>query len=114
MVRTMEELWFSTPSNSSQQIRSDVLVTIPVILGVCEAFKDRQSPLEEVLSSIVLSKDSKDNKDQGLSSALRTRFSELCDAMIDGLLDASDFPNFVSLSERARSSAADSLYLDHR
>lgn len=60
-------------------------------MGVCGNFKDRQSPLEDMLSKIVAGKDGAD------VSALHMRYSELCDAMIDGLVDASDFLNFVSL-----------------
>lgn len=67
-----------------------MLAKVSVIMGVCGNFKDRQSPLEDMLSKVVSSKEGAD------VSALHERYSELCDAMIDGLVDASDFMNFVS------------------
>ena len=88
----MEELWFTSPSGASQQGRADMLGSIPVILGVCESFKDKQSQLEELLNSMVSGKDGKEKSSQ---SALKSRFSDLCDALIDSLLDASEIPNFV-------------------
>lgn len=68
-----------------------LLAKVSVIMGVCGNFKDRQSPLESILSKIVSSKEGID------VSELHSRYVEICDTMIDGLVDASDFMGFVSL-----------------
>lgn len=60
-------------------------------MGVSGNFRDRQSPLEQVLSKIVSGKEGAE------VSALHDNYSEICDTMIDGLVDASEFTNFVSL-----------------
>ena len=86
-VRSIEELWF--PLVSSDQ---DTLNTAAVIMSVSGYFKDRQSPLEDVLSKIV------SEKDGGDTHSLRARFTSVFDAMIDGLIDPSDLKNFVSLN----------------
>lgn len=96
-VKTMEELWFTAPNTS--QARTDILSSIPVILGVCEAFKDKQSQFEELLSSMI---SNKDGKEKGAQNTLKGRFSDLCDALIDGLLDASEIPNFVRIHKDNR------------
>lgn len=59
-------------------------------MGVSGNFRDRQSPLEQVLSKIVAGKEGAE------ISALHDNYSEICDTMIDGLVDASEFSNFVS------------------
>ncbi|KAH8114301.1 hypothetical protein DFH11DRAFT_1508962 [Phellopilus nigrolimitatus] len=102
-IKTLEELWFvtSAPSGhrthgqgdpSSQLERGHLLATVSVIMGVCGNFKDRQSPLEDMLNKIVSGKEGAD------VSALRLRLAELCDALIDGLVDASDFMNFTVIN----------------
>lgn len=103
-IKTLEELWFSQPltnlsknnENLAQVERNQLLARVSVIMGVCGNFKDRQSPLEDMLSKIVAGKEGAD------VSALHDRYAELCDAMIDGLVDASDFMNFVSLDATIR------------
>lgn len=100
-MKTMEELWFP-PSNTlpgtktqaqMDQERNRILSKVSVIMGVCGNFKDRQSPLEDMLNKLVSGRDGAD------LSALQRQYGEVCDAMIDGLVDASDFMNFVSSSE---------------
>lgn len=71
-----------------------MLTKVSVIMSVCGNFKDRQSPLEDMLNKIVLGKEGAD------LSALHSRYGEICDAMIDGLVDASDFMGFVSKTAR--------------
>ncbi|KAI5117240.1 hypothetical protein M0805_001558 [Coniferiporia weirii] len=99
-IKTLDELWFtsSVPSNnklrgpgevSIPQERNHLLATVPVIMGVCGNFKDRQSPLEDMLSKIMSSKEGED------ISVLQAHVVRLCDTMIDGLVDASNFMNFT-------------------
>lgn len=85
----MEELWFGLQAsgkqvdgNSSIHKRQQ-LSAVSVIMGVCGNFKDRQSPLDDLLSKISSS------KAESESSSLHNQFAELVDAMIDGLIDAS-------------------------
>lgn len=102
-VKTVEELWFqnSSPQVLSHKARSlssstqnpdkaPLLSKVTVIMGVSASFKDRQSPLEDLLHKIISSQNSNE------LSFMRTRYSEMCEALIDGLVDASDLPGFVS------------------
>lgn len=52
---------------------------------------DRQSPLEDMLRRIMLDKEDND------ALHLRERYVDICDMLIDGLVDASDLPGFVRL-----------------
>lgn len=99
-IKTLEELWFSPPSFPIPKLHGQndsgpateknlLLAKVSVVMGVCGNFKDRLSPLEDMLSKIVSTKEGAD------VSALHVRYAELCDVMIDGLVDASDFMNFV-------------------
>ena len=101
-VKTVEELWFqSTTLPTSGQKSStalggadekgSLLAKVSVIMGVAANFKDRQSPLEDVLRKIISSKDDKE------APTLHARYAEICETLIDGLVDASDLPGFVCL-----------------
>jgi cohesin loading factor subunit SCC2 len=59
-------------------------------MGTSANFKDRQSPLEDILHKIMADKDGNE------ASSLHARYAEICEALIDGLVDASDLPGFVS------------------
>lgn len=98
-VKTVEELWF-TPSMlnvvkpkqplaspSKPREDSDYTSKAVVIMAVCAHFKDRQSPLEDILHKIMSAKDSGD---------VSICYSKICEKLIDGLLDPSDVPGFVS------------------
>ncbi|KZT19995.1 ARM repeat-containing protein [Neolentinus lepideus HHB14362 ss-1] len=97
-VKAIEELWFQHPvSISSQSSRSlpvnprdkSVLLSkVSVIMGVAANFKDRQSPLEDVLHTIMVEKEGTE------AAALHERYTEICETLIDGLVDASDLPGF--------------------
>jgi cohesin loading factor subunit SCC2 len=63
---------------------------VAVIMGVSANFKDRQSPLEDMLHKIMADKDSSE------ASSLHSRYKEICETLIDGLVDASDLPGFVN------------------
>jgi cohesin loading factor subunit SCC2 len=78
-------------SGQAQPDRLKLLSRVTVIMTVCGNFKDRQSPLDDILHKIVSAKDGAE------ASALLTRYGEVVDVMIDGLVDASDFPGFVSV-----------------
>jgi cohesin loading factor subunit SCC2 len=101
-IKTLEELWFLSPTSQPalQKLRNSVhgpdqhdktqlLNKVSVIMGVAASFRDRQSPLEDVLHKIMASKEDSD------TSQLHARYSEICEALIDGLVDASDLPGFV-------------------
>ncbi|EIN12396.1 hypothetical protein PUNSTDRAFT_118258 [Punctularia strigosozonata HHB-11173 SS5] len=90
-TRTLEELWFTDSSDvlAPQKPRSSgrtddktrVFAKTAVIMGVSANFKDRQSPLEEMLHKIMAGKTGSD------ASALHARYTEVCEALLDGLID---------------------------
>jgi cohesin loading factor subunit SCC2 len=97
-IKTLEELWFpSTASqpalqklrNATQGPDQQLLNKVSVIMGVAASFRDRQSPLEDVLHKIMASKEDAD------AGQLHARYSEICETLIDGLVDASELPGFV-------------------
>jgi cohesin loading factor subunit SCC2 len=101
-VRTLEDLWFQnglSMSNSSfkapamSNLRdNDVLqAKVAVVMGVSAHFKDRQSPLENMLYQIIADRDGED------ATFLHARYAEICGVLIDGLVDASDLPGFVGV-----------------
>lgn len=99
-IKTLEQLWFPavTPpsamkksaTHSHDDDKTVLLSKVTVIMTVSGNFKDRQSPLEDVLHTIISSKDDDD------IAYLHSRYSEICETLIDGLVDASDLPGFVS------------------
>jgi cohesin loading factor subunit SCC2 len=104
-IKAMEELWFQGDISSTclQKSRSSVptgnrhdkgplLAKVAVIMGVSANFRDRQSPLEEMLRKIMVDKDGKE------ASLLHASYAEICGTLIDGLVDASDLPGFVRSS----------------
>lgn len=95
-IKTMEELWFmnSNPtakSNANSQDKSDLLAKVAIIMGVAAQFKDRQSPLEDLLHRIMA------EKSENERGPLHQRYVEICETLIDGLVDASDLPGFVCI-----------------
>ena len=92
-VKTVEELWFTNATSapkSAQDNKTELLAKVVVIMGVAAQFKDRQSPLEDLLHRIMADKSEHDK------SVLHQRYVEVCETLIDGLVDASDLPGFVS------------------
>lgn len=105
-IKTIEELWFpplplasalktktrtTAPANNSHD-KTALLSKVAVIMGTSANFKDRQSPLEDVLHKIMADKDGHE------ASSLDACYAEICEALIDGLVDASDLPGFVSMA----------------
>lgn len=101
-IKTIEELWFPTtavlPSamksrsnvpSSNVHDKSPLLSKVAVIMGTSANFKDRQSPLEDLLHKIMIEKSGAD------ATSLHARYTEICETLIDGLVDASDLPGFV-------------------
>lgn len=100
-IKTIEELWFpsiaapsamkSRPgvSASNMQDKGPLLTKVAVIMGTSANFKDRQSPLEDVLHKIMVDKSGHE------AASLHSRYAEICETLIDGLVDASDLPGFV-------------------
>ena len=100
-IKSIEELWFPTASappvaaksrnvhSSSIQDKGPLLSKVAVIMGTSANFKDRQSPLEDMLHKIMAEKSGAD------AASLHARYAEICETLIDGLVDASDLPGFV-------------------
>ncbi|KAF8621415.1 hypothetical protein AX15_007826 [Amanita polypyramis BW_CC] len=103
-MRTIEELWFpignTTGAQGSAKTRASALgdasqdksqlqSKVVVIMGTAANFKDRQSPLETILHKIMVEKEGND------AVALHARYTEICETLIDGLVDASDLPGFT-------------------
>lgn len=89
--RTVEELWFQdAPATTSGHNKAQLLRKVSIIMVVSENFKDRNSPLEELLHKIIAEKPDSDK------AVLHRRYTEICECLIDGLVDASDLPEFVS------------------
>ena len=63
-------------------------------MNVCSVFKDRQSPLEDMLCCKVIS--GKDGSDESATNTIRAHFMNVYDVMLDGLVDSSDLLDFVS------------------
>ncbi|RDX49866.1 hypothetical protein OH76DRAFT_1556053 [Lentinus brumalis] len=96
-IKTMEELWFiNTPwtskSGAASQDKSELLTKVAIIMSVAAQFNDRQSPLEDLLHRIMA--DKSDNE----RTQLHQRYVEVCETLIDGLVDASDLPGFTVLN----------------
>ena len=94
-IKTMEELWFmNTPSapksGTASQDKSELLTKVAIVMGVAAQFNDRQSPLEDLLHRIMA------DKSENERTQLHQRYVEVCETLIDGLVDASDLPGFVS------------------
>ncbi|KAH8077046.1 hypothetical protein BXZ70DRAFT_709469 [Cristinia sonorae] len=95
-IKAVEELWFHDGSSTASSRRatanhnkSALLTKVAIIMGVSATFKDRQSPLEDLLHQIMAGK----NADE--TSSLHLRYSEICEALIDGLVDNSELPGFT-------------------
>ena len=102
-IKTLEELWFSSVMSQPalQKLRGgghggavlddkvQLLNKVSIIMGVAANFRDRQSPLEDVLHKIMASKEDAE------TGQLHARYSEICETLIDGLVDASELPGFV-------------------
>ncbi|TFY83179.1 hypothetical protein EWM64_g834 [Hericium alpestre] len=104
-VKAIEELWFtSSPIGTSIQRQQEAVVaTVPgdktqllakvaVIMSVSGSFRERQSPLEDVLHKLMT------GKEDAEASSLHERYSEICEVLIDGLVDASDLPGFTVIN----------------
>ncbi|KAJ4482460.1 hypothetical protein J3R30DRAFT_3699992 [Lentinula aciculospora] len=109
-IKAIEELWFSLSSSSipasvstktNKATASPVMNSIQssesldnrvaVIMSVSANFRDRQSPLEDLLHNIMSTKEEGSTE----ALALHARYKEICGVLIDGLVDASDLPGFT-------------------
>ncbi|KIJ54752.1 hypothetical protein M422DRAFT_775001 [Sphaerobolus stellatus SS14] len=101
-MKTIEDIWFSdaqsqdvatkltdrslmSPSND----KTHLLGKVSVIMGVSSQFRDRQSPLEELLHKIIMEKEGKD------SEIAHNRYIEIGNALIDCLVDDQELPGFT-------------------
>jgi cohesin loading factor subunit SCC2 len=95
-VKTLEELWFHEPPTTAPKRdrgKLEASPTVSAIMGVLAGFRERQSPMEDILHKMMFEKQESD------ITFLRSRYAEICDTLIDGLVDASDVPGFVSALE---------------
>ncbi|KAF5374102.1 hypothetical protein D9615_008832 [Tricholomella constricta] len=104
-IKTIEELWFPTVATLPSAMKSRataplanghdkaaLLTKVAVIMGTSANFKDRQSPLEDLLHKIMVEKSGAD------ATILHARYTEICETLIDGLVDASDLPGFTVIN----------------
>lgn len=101
-IKTIEELWFgsslpppalkASARSTASSSKTSLQTKVAVVMGVSSQFHDRQSPLEDVLHKIMAAKEGTD------ASGLHQRYSEIVETLIDGLVDDSDLPGFVSLA----------------
>ncbi|EKM54090.1 uncharacterized protein PHACADRAFT_162472 [Phanerochaete carnosa HHB-10118-sp] len=92
--KTAEELWFqdapvATSREKSADPMAQLLRKVSIIMEVSGGFKDRNSPLEELLHKIM------SEKPDSEKSLLHRRYTEICECLIDGLVDASELPEFT-------------------
>ncbi|KAJ3806212.1 hypothetical protein F5876DRAFT_80926 [Lentinula aff. lateritia] len=105
-IKAIEELWFSLsspnvsapiprsskPATTTIQWSSESLQNrVVVIMSVSANFRDRQSPLEDLLHNIMSAKE----EGSAEALALHATYAEICGVLIDGLVDASDLPGFT-------------------
>ena len=103
-IKALEDMWFHNPTTAvaSRGLRgsagapnphdkTELLGKVAVIMGVCTNCKDRQSPLEDMLYKIMAEKSESD------ATQLFQRYTQICETLIDGLVDDSDIIGFVSL-----------------
>ncbi|KAG6812718.1 radiation sensitive protein rad9 [Tricholoma furcatifolium] len=98
-LKTIEELWFpaattvptamKSKGTSNLQDKGPLLSKVAIIMGTAANFKDRQSPLEDLLHKIMADKSGSE------ATSLHSRYTEICETLIDGLVDASDLPGFT-------------------
>ncbi|KAI0927411.1 hypothetical protein AcV5_007956 [Taiwanofungus camphoratus] len=99
-IKTTEELWFQGLSSASNvqktkpglpdvHLKTQLLSKVAIIMGVSSHFKDKQSPLEDMLHQIMADKEGSE------ATMLHSRYAEICETLIDGLVDASDLPGFT-------------------
>lgn len=104
-VKSVEELWFSNvnPTTSgvngkssmrstpgqAQQDKAALTAKVMIIMGTAANFKDRQSPLEDVLHKIMADKQNSE------AASLHGKYSEICELLIDGLVDDPDMAGAV-------------------
>lgn len=76
-IKTMEELWFTeTTVPHTDMQKSQLTAKVAVIMGVAAHFKDRQSPLEDLLHKTM------SEKDASSAAVLHQRYSEICETLI--------------------------------
>ncbi|KAG2009721.1 proline-rich protein Rad9 [Coprinopsis cinerea AmutBmut pab1-1] len=103
-MKTLEELWFPplpppsamkvkpTSSSNPNQDKAALLSKVAIIMGTAANFRDRQSPLEDMLHKIISDKEGNE------AASLHQRYAEICETLIDGLVDATDLPGFTIIN----------------
>ncbi|KAI0034608.1 hypothetical protein K488DRAFT_83792 [Vararia minispora EC-137] len=86
-LKTLEELWFPTAGT-----KPDLLTKVVSILGVAAHFRERQNPLEDMLHKIAAGKTGAD------ADEVNRQYSEVCEVLIDGLVDATSIPGFTVIN----------------
>ncbi|GJJ15616.1 hypothetical protein Clacol_009894 [Clathrus columnatus] len=103
-MKTVEDIWFGTaidgqetsPSKSVNRVlvsptheRAQLLSKVSVIMGVSSQFRDRQSPLEDLLHRVIADKEGKE------AQSLHLRYMEIGNTLIDCLVDDQELPGFT-------------------
>lgn len=99
-IKTVEELWFPPAplqsamkgkAGQANRDKSALLTKVSVIMGTSANFNKNHgtSPLEDVLHKIIAGKEGNE------AASLHERYTEICETLIDGLVDASDLPGFT-------------------
>ncbi|PPQ86325.1 hypothetical protein CVT25_005626 [Psilocybe cyanescens] len=104
-IKTIEELWFppvllpsalkstrTATAGTNPRDNSALESKVYAIMGTSANFKDRQSPLEDVLHKIMADKEGNEK------NSLHARYGEICESLIDGLVDATDRPGFTVIN----------------
>ncbi|KAF5376813.1 hypothetical protein D9757_008902 [Collybiopsis confluens] len=103
-IKSLEELWFPSSmqalpsalkgSKSTSTSNESLQNKVAVIMAVSASFRDRQSPLEDLLHKIMSA------KEEGSAEAqtMHKKYQEMCSILIDGLVDDTDLPGFTVIN----------------
>jgi cohesin loading factor subunit SCC2 len=97
-LRTLEELWFAQvapgPRKALPDSQAELHAKVATVMGVATHFRERGSPVEDMLHRIAAGKTGPEAEE------VSRQYAEVCGALIDGLVDATNIPGFVSLPAR--------------
>ncbi|KIK69873.1 hypothetical protein GYMLUDRAFT_34262 [Collybiopsis luxurians FD-317 M1] len=104
-IKSVEELWFpSSPTMPPSALKGSKTAScsntdslqnkVAVIMAVSANFRDRQSPLEDLLHKIMSAKEETSEE----AHTMHARYQEICGVLIDGLVDATDLPGFTVIN----------------
>lgn len=96
-VKALEELWFQAPTTTASKsgasngadVASALTEKVSIIMGVSANYRDRNSLFEATLKKIMA------DREDGEKGALHACYSEICESLIDSLVDGVESPGFV-------------------